>query len=135
MNKTAESCNHWAGDHISGYWLCANCFAKLSEQPRRYYTEGLHGGDTPARQAVILAPVAESQGYTLAQFIEAMALCLISRISGGIHKSDAIDYAIDILRIQGEPFGSGDPEWTIAGFLRELDEDLQYWDSDGPMSN
>jgi hypothetical protein len=128
-------CKHWEGDTVNGYWLCAKCFAKLQDQPRTYYTGGTPEGDVPPRQEVILAPVAKAQGYTLSQFIEAMALRLIARTRGGFQKPDAMDYAVEILRTFGEPFGSADLDWTSAGAWERVDEDMQHWDADEAASN
>lgn len=128
-------CKHWDGDTVNGYWLCAKCFAKLPDRPRRYYMVGVEDGDLPPRQEVILAPVAEADGTTLSQFVNAMALRLIARTGGEFNKADALNYAIDILRDFGEPFGSDDLDWTSAGAWELVDEDLQYWDADEPASN
>ncbi|WP_305968582.1 MULTISPECIES: hypothetical protein [unclassified Mameliella] len=143
------NCNHWEGDTVSGNWLCAKCYAKLPDRPRKYGVERLelakvYDGDNwwnpdgsryPTRQTVTLAPISEAQGNTLAQFIEAMALRLIARTRGGFQKPDAMDYAIEILRTFGEPFGSDDMDWTSAGAWELVDEDMQYWDADETASN
>jgi homospermidine synthase len=142
-------CEHWEGDTINGYWLCAKCFAKLPERPRKYGVERLelpkvYDGDNwwnpdgsryPTRQTIAPAPIAEAQGTTLSQFIEAMALRLIARTRGGFQKPDAMDYAVEILRGFGEPFGSGDLDWTSAGAWELVDEDLQHWDADEAAPN
>tara|TARA_Y100000815_G_scaffold274272_2_gene307837 strand:+ start:260 stop:559 length:300 start_codon:yes stop_codon:yes gene_type:complete len=93
------------------------------------------GGDTRPRQQVVLAPIATAQGFTLSQFIKAMALRLIARTLGAFDKRDAEDYAIEILRCFDEPFGSGDLDWTSEGAFEMVDEDLQYWDADKAASN
>ncbi|AUR11196.1 hypothetical protein PhaeoP48_01199 [Phaeobacter inhibens] len=128
-------CKHWEGDTVNGYWLCAKCFAKLPDQPRKYYPGGSPDGDTPQRQEVILAPIAKAQETTLGQFIEAMALRLIARTRGSFQKPDAMDYAVEILRTFGEPFGSDDLDWTSAGAWELVDEDIQHWDADDAASN
>lgn len=128
-------CKHWEGDTVNGYWLCAKCFAKLQDQPRVYYTGGTPEGDIPPRQEVRLAPIAKAQGFTLAQFVEAMALRLMARTRGSFQKTDAMEYAIEILRCFGEPFGSDDIDWTAAGAFDLVDEDMQNWDADETASN
>lgn len=128
-------CKHWEGAIVNGYWLCAKCFTKLHERPCVYYRGGLPNGDIPARQEVRYAPIATAQGVTLAKFIEAMALRLIARTRGGFQKPDAMDYAVEILRTLGEPFGSEDLDWTAASAWGLVDEDMQYWDADEPASN
>lgn len=130
-----SNCKHWEGDTIDGYWLCAKCYTKIGERPRRYYQGGVQDGDIPTRQEVILAPIAEAQGCTLGQFIDAMALRLIARTRGGFQKQDAISYAVEILRCFDEPFGSNDIDWTAAGAFDLVDEDLQHWDADESASN
>ncbi|MDO6755402.1 hypothetical protein Q4598_04100 [Phaeobacter inhibens] len=129
------TCTHWDGDTVNGYWLCAKCFAKLQDRPRRYHMSGVEGGDVPPRQEVTLAPVAKADGTTLAQFVHAMALRLIARTGGSFDKADALEYAIEILRTFSEPFGSDDLDWTSAGAWELVDEDLQHWDADESASN
>jgi hypothetical protein len=148
--KTQKAvCEHWEGDTVSGYWLCAKCYAKLPERPRKYGAERLvlpkvydgenwwnpDGSPHPTRQTVTPAPIAEAQGYTLSQFIEAMALRLIARTGGSFQKADAIDYAVDILRGFEEPFGSEELDWTRAGAWELVDEDLHCWDVDDAGRN
>jgi hypothetical protein len=128
-------CTHWDGDTVNGYWLCAKCFAKLEDRPRRYRTSGVEDGDIPPRQEVTLAPIAEADGTTLSQFVNAMVSRLIARTGGGFNRADAIEYAIEILRTFGEPFGSDDLDWTSAGAWELVDEDLQHWDAAESVSN
>ncbi len=84
---------------------------------------------------VILAPIAQAGDVPLAMFIDFMARRLIARTRGGFHMADARDYAIEILRSFGEPFGSDDLDWTIAGAWEMVDEDMQCWDHDERASN
>lgn len=130
-----KECNHWEGDNVNGYWLCAKCFAKLEDRPRRYRMGGVEDGDVPPRQEVIMAPVAEADGTSLFQFVTAMALRLIASTGGGFNKTDALEYAIEILRAFGEPFGSDDLDWTSGGPWELVDEDMQYWDHEGVGGN
>ncbi len=131
-------CKHWRGDTVNGYWICAKCFAKLPDRPYRILPptklRGADGGN-PHVQEWVNAPIAKAQGTTLSQFIEAMALRLIARTRGGFQKPDAIDYAVEILRTFGEPFGSDDLDWTSAGAWELVDEDMQHWDADEAASN
>ncbi len=129
------TCKHWEGDTVNGYWLCAKCYAKLEDRPRQYRMSGVEDGDIPPRQEVTLAPIAEADGTTLSQFVNAMDLRLIARTGGGFNKADAIEYAIEVLRVFGEPFGSDDLDWTSAGAWELVDEDLQHWDADEAASN
>ncbi|NDV50378.1 hypothetical protein [Salipiger sp. PrR003] len=121
---------------VNGYWLCARCYAKLPHRPHRYITTGgIEGGDVPARQEIINAPIAKAHGITLGQFVTAMALRLIAVTRGGFHKHDALDYAVDILRVLGDPFGSNDLDWTSSGARELVAEDMQSWDVDERLSN
>lgn len=129
------SCKHWDGDTVNGYWLCAKCFAKLEEQPRRYYMVGAEHGDTPPRQEVTLAPVAKAGGTTLLQFVEMMARRLIVCSGGNFQMYEATEYAVEILCNLGEPFGSDDMDWTSIGAWELVDEDMQYWDADETACN
>lgn len=136
MSEVVPKCPHWEGDTIQGYWLCAKCYAKLDERPRVYrMVDSDAGGDIPPRQQVTYAPIATADETTLSQFIDHMALRLVALTRGGFNKDDAIDYAVDILRTFGEPFGSADLDWSQAGAWDLVDEDLQYWDADGAASN
>lgn len=129
------TCKHWEGDTVNGYWLCAKCFTKLAERPVRYHNSGVEDGDIPPRQEAVQAPIAEADGMTLGKFVEAMALRLIARTRGGFQKPDALDYAVEILRMHEEPFGSKDMEWNTAAAFDLVDEDMQYWDTDEAASN
>ncbi len=64
-----------------------------------------------------------------------MALRLIAVTNGGFQKHDALDYAVEILRTLGDPFGSNDLDWTRSGARELVAEDMQYWDADGRQSN
>ena len=129
------SCKHWEGDTVNGYWLCAKCFAKLEGQPRRHYMSRIENGDIRSRQEVILAPVAKVGGITLLQFVEMMARRLIVRTGGSFQMHEATEYAVDILRSLGEPFGSSDLDWTSASAWDLVDEDVQHWDADEAAGN
>ena len=130
-----SDCKHWQGDSVDGYWLCAKCLAKLPDRPQRLLKPtSLRGKDgAPYPQDILNAPIATAQGYTLGQFVESMALRLMAR--GGFQKTDAINYAIDLLRALGEKFGSDDMDWTSAGAWEIVDDDMQYWDADESASN
>nr|WP_309504259.1 hypothetical protein [uncultured Roseovarius sp.] len=132
-----NDCKHWQGDMVNGCWVCAKCYKKRPHQPYRLLKPTkLRGEDgQPYIQDVLKAPVAKAQGYTLGEFIEAMALRLIARTRGGFQKPDAMDYAIDILRSIGERFGSGDMDWTRDGAWELVDEDMQHWDTDNAATN
>lgn len=129
------TCKHWEGDTVNGYWLCAKCFTKLAERPVRYFNSGVEDGDIPPRQEAVQAPIAEADDMTLGKFVEAMALRLIARTRGGFQRPDALDYAVEILRLVGEQFASKDMDWSTAGAFDLVDEDLLNWDADEAAPN
>lgn len=129
-----ETCKHWDGDKINGYWICAACYAKLAEQPRRYVkpmkVSGFYADGPAPPQDVIKAPIATHEGMTLGQFIKKMASRLIVITRGSMTVNDATDYAIDLLRGLDEKFGDPSMCWDASGAWEIVDEDLQYWDTD-----
>lgn len=140
------TCAHPSGDHVNGYWVCAQCFQKLEARPVTYVMRRvpciarIAGADTrwrvpTTRQEPVYAPVAECEGVTLSQFIDIMARRFIARTRGGFHISDARDYAVECLRSLGEPFGSTDIAWDQGGAWDLVDEEMSYWDADETVSN
>jgi hypothetical protein len=136
------TCHHPKGDTINGFWVCASCYEKLQERPRRYKMVPAPSGDVwlsdvgSIRQEVILSPVARSEcGMTFGAFVEAMALRLIAQTRGSFSKPDALDYALEILRNLGEPFGAADYDWSISGAWELVSEDMQYWDGPEEMDD
>lgn len=90
-------------------------------------------GDGGERQEAEIGPEAQHNGVTLAQFIYMMAKPLMG--IGGMHQAEAIEYAIDLLKTQGEAFGDPDLDWTSAGAEEMVADDMQYWDEDGSLAN
>lgn len=131
-----SDCKHWEGDTVNGFWICAKCFAKLQHRPHRYVMErAAEFTDRPPRQMVINAPIAKAGDVSLATFVTFMAQRLVARTRGGFQMPDAMDYAVEILRFFGEPFGSDELDWTSAGAWELVDEDMQHWDADEAASN
>lgn len=135
----SDECKHWEGDTVNGYWLCAKCFARLSDRPRRYYKPikitDMDSDQPVPPQDVILAPVATHDGFTLGQFISSMASRLVSRTRGSFTMEDAASYAIDLLQGFGVPFGAKDMAWDVGGAWELVDDDMQHWDADESASN
>jgi hypothetical protein len=133
----ADTCRHWEGDTINGYWLCAACYTKVAERPRRYFRP-IVGFDPDGRipaQEIILAPIATHESVTLGQFLKKMASRLIAITRGSMTVDDATDYAIDLLRGFDEKFGDPSMCWDASGAWEIVDEDLQYWDADESATN
>lgn len=131
-------CRHPHGDMVNGYWLCGRCYAKLDERPSRLIIEQAHGVGEGAtsRQMVIHAEIRKSEtGVTLSEFIRLMALRLIARNAGAMLMSDALDYAVEVLKMAGDEFGSSDLGWDTACAWDLVDEDMSYWDGDGGGRN
>lgn len=129
-----KACKHWEGDFVNGFWLCAKCYKKLADRPRRLIKD-MMVEDIGFRQGVIHAPIAKVDGVTLSHFVEFMALRLIALTRGSFVKGDAVSYAMDILGSFGEPFGHKDFSWDQEGAWEIIKEDLQYWDYDGGGPN
>lgn len=126
-------CQHWEGDEILGYWLCAKCYAKLPERPFRLVRRYADKGGPP--QHIVCAPIAKADGMTLGRFVAAMALRLIARTSDGWGRAEATDYAVECLRTAEVPFGDPDYAWDTGAAWVLIDEDLQHWDADISASN
>lgn len=128
-----DQCQHKSGDFIEGIWVCGHCFKKLDERPRRYFTryfnlqvDGGDSGEGSSRQEVVYAPIMSgADGTTLDAFVQKMARRLMVR--GGLQKTDAINYAIDLLaslryEFKGECFLDEADAWDM------VDEDMSYWE-------
>lgn len=132
-----DQCQHKSGDFIEGIWVCGHCFKKLDERPRRYFTryfigEGGMDADASVRQEVSYAPIMSgADGTTLDAFVQKMARRLMVR--GGLQKTDAINYAIDLLASWKDEF-KGDCFLDEADAWGMVDEDMSYWE-DGHAGN
>lgn len=125
------SCQHEHGDFVDGIWICGQCWTKLPDRPARYFWEsgvvGADGGDAPRRQMVAHCPIKTAKnGLTLGQFVGAFARRLIART--GFGKLDAVDYALDLLRLQGAEFASPDVDWDTESAWDLAIDDMEYWD-------
>lgn len=127
-----DACDHPHGDTVNGYWLCGKCYQKLAERPFSLILEDgrtPHGGGYSPRQNVVHAKISRDEyGRTLSQFIEAMLRRVMAR--SGMKRTDALNYAIDLMEMQGEEFGSSDCHWGAEGAWEVVDADMQNWDRD-----
>ena len=131
------SCHHPHGDFVNGYWLCGRCYEKLAERPSRHMPVApVSGGDIYGRQTVVHAEIRRGQnGLTLSEFIGAAVLRVVFLTKGAMSGTEAIDYAIDLLRIQGAEFGDPEYVWDTAGAHDLVSEDAQHWDETGTDGN
>lgn len=124
------SCSHAHGDFVNGYWLCGQCYAKLAERPSRYVpADPVSGGDLYGRQTVVHAEVRKAAGgLTLSEFVAAIVRRVAVLTKGAVSGTEAVDYAIDLLRAQGAEFGDPDYAWDTAGAHDLVAEDAEHWD-------
>lgn len=126
-----ETCKHWEGDTLDGWWICAKCYEKLGERPSRILKSGDDDYDPKALQSMAYAPVAKSaEGVTLSQFIGYMVSYLVLKSGGHMHRSEAVDLALDMLRDSGEVFGATDFSWDRGGAIDLMQEFMSYWDDE-----
>lgn len=138
------TCKHEHGDRVMhfGLWICGQCFEKMPARPQRLAMVGVkvpadwdgkrHAG---SRQEVVWQAdvIKTTEGTTLSQFIAAIAKRFIRR--GGLDKDAAFEAAIDMLKMQGAQFGDPDYDWSRMSAIDLADEDMSYWDNDGPVGN
>lgn len=132
------TCKHQHGDMVSGYWLCGQCFQKLPDRPVRYVMEPAVPAGDPGRrrQMPVYAQIRTTEsGMTLSQFVSAVARRLVAQTLGGLTMDDAIDYAVDLLKLDEVEFGSDDRDWSVAAACELVSEDMQYWDTAEQLSN
>lgn len=129
-----KQCLHQRGADVSemGYWVCADCWEKLSDRPRRY--GGVRGGDGPAQVIIWEAEEAASDGVTLAKFLRAMSRRYMRR-ARDLSKDDAYSAAIDFLKSMDDAYGDDAYDWSLAAARELADEDMSYWDADNGGSN
>jgi len=135
------TCTHPHGDYIDGYWLCGWCYTKLEQRPACYHLETADSSDNDipsgTRQAVYPAPLSRAaDGTRLSVVLDIVAQRLIDATLGSMNRSDAIDYTIDLLKLNAEPFSSADADWSADGVWELVQEDMQHWDiGDGAGRN
>lgn len=132
-------CKHHRGAQIDrmAYWVCADCWNKLPERPKRYgpnpdATIGTAAGSVPLQMVVWQAAEAKpANGLPLSQFLACMVRRIMARTRPPMAEGDAYDAAIDMLRTFSDPFGHPDYEWTRAAAVDLVDEELAYWEEAG----
>ncbi len=126
-------CEHKRGDWIGamGFWLCADCFARLEGRPIRYGMVPFSGqkGEYRERQDVIwMAEVAKFDGVTLGAFIRTIAKRFMQRTRPRMDERDAFDMAISAVKEIGDPFGDPAYDWSHDGARDIADEEMSYWE-------
>lgn len=144
------ACRHDRGDYVLTYWLCAECFQKLQERPKRYkmvssgalcyrnedgpeVTSPLPKRQEISWQAIIAI---SKEGITFGRFIGMVAERFVRR--GRLRKDEAIDMAIEALRglhNLGDKFGDKDFSWDREAANQIADDEMSYWDCDGAGGN
>lgn len=130
------TCKHEHGDSVLGIWICGECWNKLDERPQRlgFVSHGEEPGHRLRQEVVWRAAIRESvDGFTLSQFLMAMISHL--RKFSEMSKHMALDIVLDLARCTDLPFGDPDLEWGRETAEELVEEDIQYWDSDGAPSN
>lgn len=137
-----KGCRHQRGDWIreQSYWLCADCFEKLSERPRKYGIEdfridcGDRGPINAPRQILVWqAEVAEANDVTLNDFLKTMTRRFIQRSRFQMSKDDAYELAISVLqslKSLGDSYGDPSYDWSHDGAREMADEEMSYWETD-----
>lgn len=131
-----SGCSHPHGDHIEGWWICGKCWEKLPERPSHIVIDlGVIEGDIPRPQHVVHARFSGGREGLLGAFIRAVAARLMVLTQGQMQRTEAIDYAIELIRWFEEEFGNEEFDWSTHGAWEIADEDVQYWDQDTQGAN
>jgi hypothetical protein len=143
-------CKHERGDYVLGYWLCADCFAKIDRRPVEYRMVSsseicVRGADGKVSSA-LLAPrqeiawqskIAKSpEGVIFSKFIMMIAERFVQK--GKIDKETAVGLAIEAIKSLaelGDKFGDPDFAWDKDAAIEIADEEMSYWDSDEAVGN
>lgn len=132
-------CKHEHGAQVDqlATWVCGQCFAKLSERPRRYgMVPSVGEGSAPRQQIVWLAAAKNSDGgLTLADFLRTMAKRFVHRCRGGMLLTDAFEMALGVLRDLGDEYADPAYDWSHSGARDMADEEMTYWDHDSGAGN
>lgn len=132
-------CGHKRGDWISemGFWLCADCFARLDGRPTHYGMVaspfGAEGGSIPRyRQEIVWqAVIAESTGVTLNDFLRTMSRRFIRKSRPAMSREDAYEIAISALKDIGDTYGDPAYDWSRDAARDMADEEMSYWEPSG----
>jgi hypothetical protein len=115
-----------------GFWLCADCYARLEARPVKYGMVPVQGqkGEYRERQDVTwAAAIAEFEGVTFGAFIRTVAKRFMQRTRPTMEERDAYDMAISCLKELGDTFGDAAYDWSHAGAREIADDEMSYWDA------
>jgi hypothetical protein len=135
-------CDHQNGGAVIGVWVCGDCWAKLGSRPTRLGMVQIRaeGGRGESRNPIMRqeivwqAQIATACGFTISQFIDALARRFMSRCAD-LTLHDASDFALDAARSLEVPFGHADYDWGANGAEELADDEMQNWDAEGGSSN
>lgn len=127
------ACGHKRGDWIEamGFWLCADCFARLEARPTRYGMVPVSGqkGEYRERQDIIwTASIATFEGVTFGAFIRTVAKRFMRKTRPQMDERDAYDMAISCVKELGDAFGDPSYDWSHEGARDLADEEMSYWE-------
>ena len=133
MSESGLTCKHLNGDFIHGMWVCGQCFQPLYERPTRYYNPprifGTKGNGPPQRLEWQAETAKDNNGTSMAKFVGWMVGYLRLRSLWTISKEQARQQCLEVLRDQGEPFGSQDACWAREDAKDLVREGIcSYWD-------
>ena len=129
-----DRCRHKRGDWIDamGFWLCADCYARLETRPIKYGMVRVEGerGEYRERQDVVwVAAIATFEGVTFGSFIRTIAKRFMRKTRPTMDERDAYDMAISCLNEIGDSFGDTAYDWSHEGARDLADEEMSYWDA------
>ena len=126
-------CTHEGGDYFDGMWICADCYKKMSERPKRYDLGFLDG--TPRQDIVWEASIATCDGVAFGKFLMWMVSYLRLMSLWTISKDEARNLCLDVLSQMGEPYGSKYAGWEKSDAKELVREGIiAYWD-EGPSGS
>lgn len=127
-------CRHRRGDWIEamGFWLCADCYARLEARPARYGMVPfipVRGGEYSTRQDIIwVAAVVTFDGVSFGAFVRTLAKRFMQRTRPRMDERDAYDMAISCIKELGDSFGDAAYDWSHEGARELADEEMAYWE-------
>ena len=132
-------CQHKRGDWIKekGFWLCADCFAKMDSRPTKYTTMAMpfpHTDTTwtgPLQRIAWQAEQAVADGITFNDFLRTMARRFMSKTRPHMDRDDAYDMAISVLQTLGDAYGDPAYDWSHDSAREMADDEMTYWDCEG----
>lgn len=132
-----QSCKHKKGDTIQGMWVCADCFRPLDVRPIRYRMTPYGRGRDTRQEISWMAEVAkDNKDTTFGKFVSWMVSHLRLRSLWTISKENARRQCLDLLQMQGEPYGSTEFDWDKSAAKELVDEGIvSYWDEAPSSTN